>query len=84
MPICGVHLSDTFWYYYSLVRRGSEVFGVSSKTDSGIRILALLIYRTRNTFRYFYSLVRRGSELFGVSAQTDSGISILALLIYPT
>ena len=84
MPIFGVHLSDTFSYFYSLVRRGSEVFGVSAQTDSGIRILALLIYRSRNTFRYFYSLVRRGSEFFGVSAQTDSGISILALFMYPT
>ena len=46
MPICGVHLSDTFRYFYSLVRRGSEVLGVSAQTDSGIRILALLIYPT--------------------------------------
>ena len=84
MPICVVHLSDTFSYFYSLVRRGSEVLGVSAQTDSGIRILALLIYPTRNTFRYFYSLVRKGSELFGVSAQTDRGIRILALFIYPT
>ena len=104
MSICGVHLFETFRYSYSLVRkgselfgvsaqtetqsetqlRGSELFGVSAQTDSGISILALLIYPTRNTFRYFYSLVRSGSELFGVSAQTDSGIRILALLINPT
>ena len=43
MPICGVHLSDTFRYFYCLVRRGFELFGVSAQTDSGIRILALLI-----------------------------------------
>ena len=82
MPICGVHLSDTFSYFYALVRRGFEPFGVLALTDSGIMILALLIYPTRNTFRYFYSLVRRASEVLGVSAQTDSVIRILALLIY--
>ena len=78
-----------------LVRRGSELFGVSAQTDSGIRISAFLIYPTRSYFAYFWCaplfdfqvfllLVRRGSELFGVSAQTDSAIRISAFLIYPT
>ena len=95
MPICGVHLSDTFRYFYCLVRRGSELFGVSAQTDSGIRIWHCLYtppevivpicgVHLSDTFRYFYSLVRRGSELFGVSSKTDSGIRILALLLYPT
>ena len=44
VPISGVHLSDTFRYFLLLVRRGSELFGVSVQTDSGIRILAFLIY----------------------------------------
>ena len=78
-----------------LVRRGSELFGVSAQTDSGIRISALLIYPTRSYWAYFWCehlwdfqvfvlIVRRGSEFFGVSGQTDSGIRILAFLIYPT
>ena len=46
MPICGVQLSETFSYFYCLVRRGSELFGVSAQADSGISILALLIYPT--------------------------------------
>ena len=65
VPISGVHLSETFRYFYSLVRRGSELFEVSAQTDSGIRISAFLIYPTRSycayfwwalfeTFRYFY------------------------------
>ena len=95
MPNWGVHLSDTFRYFYCLVRRGSELFGVSAQTDSGIRIWHYLYtvpevivpicgVHLYDTFRYFYSLVRRGSELFGVSSKTDSGIRILALLLYPT
>ena len=48
MFIYGVHLSDTFTYFPLLVRRGSELFGVSVQTDSGIMILAFLIYPTRN------------------------------------
>ena len=46
--ISGVHLSDTFRYFLLLVRRGSELFGVSAQTDSGIRILAFLICPTRS------------------------------------
>ena len=44
MLISGVHLSDTFRYFPLLVRRGSELFGVSAQNDSGIRFLAFLIY----------------------------------------
>ena len=44
MLISGVHLSDTFRYFPLLVRRGSELFGVSAQNDSGIRFLAILIY----------------------------------------
>ena len=44
----GVHLADTFRYFPLLVRRGSDLFGVSAQTDCGIRILAFLIYPTRN------------------------------------
>ena len=69
-------------------------FGVSAQTDSGIRILSFLTYRTSSYFPYFCFvslwafqvsefLVRRGSELIGVWAQTDSGIRISAFLIYP-
>ena len=54
VPICGVHLSDTFRYFLLLVRRGSELFGVSVHTDSGIRILAFLLYRTRSYCAYFW------------------------------
>ena len=54
MPIFGVHLSETFMYFYSLVRRGSEFFGVSAQTDSGIMILALLIYPTINYCAYLW------------------------------
>ena len=54
VPIFGVHLSETFRYFYSLVRRGSELFGVSAETDSGISILALLIYPTRNYCAYLW------------------------------
>ena len=43
MSICGVDLSDTFTYFILLVKRGSELFGVSAQTDSGIRILTFLI-----------------------------------------
>ena len=80
VPNSGVHLSDTFRYILLLVRRGSELFGVSVQTDSGIRIfgipdipcqkLYVLIsdVHLSNTFRDFLLLVRRGSELFGVSA----------------
>ena len=72
--------SDTFRYFLLLVRIGSELFGVSAQTDSGIRFLAFLIYHLpevivpisgvhlSDTFRYFLLLVRRGSELFGVPA----------------
>ena len=84
-----------FQVFLLLVRRGSELFGVSAETDSGIRISAFLIYPTITYCAYFWCallwdfqvfllLVRRGSELFGVSAQTDSGIRISAFLIYPT
>ena len=99
VSICGVHLFETFRYFYSLVRKGSELFGVSA--DSGRLTVVLGFYRhclytppevivpicvvhLSDTFRYFYSLVRRGFEPFGVLALTDSGIMILALLIYPT
>ena len=95
VPNSGVHLSDTFRYFLLLVRRWSELIGVS------VHLTVLLgfwhsLYTLRevivpisgvfssDTFRYFLLLVRRGSELFGVSAQTDSGIRILAFLIYPT
>ena len=57
-----------------LVRRWSELFGVSAQRNSGIRISAFLIYPTRSYFLYFWFvslcdfpvsvlLVRRGSEL---------------------
>ena len=83
-----------FQVFLLLVRRGSELFGVSAQTDSGIRISAFLIYPTISYWGYFWCaplwdfqvfvlLVRRGSELFGVSAQTDSGIRISAFLISP-
>ena len=52
--ISGVHLSDTFRYFPLLVRRGSELFGVSAQTDSGIRILAFLVYPTRSYCAYFW------------------------------
>ena len=64
MPISSVHLSDTFRDFLLLVRRGSELFGVSAQTDSGIRILAFLIYHTRNSCAYFWC----------VSVLTFSGI----------
>ena len=51
--ISGVHLSDTFRYFLLLVRRGSDLFGVSAQNDSGIRILAFLIYPTRNYCAHF-------------------------------
>ena len=54
VPISGVHLSDTFRYFYSLVSRGSDLFGVSAQTDSGIRILAFLIYPSRSYCAYFW------------------------------
>ena len=54
MPISGVHLSDTFRYFLLLVRRGSELFGVSVQTDSGNRILAFLIYPTRSYCTYLW------------------------------
>ena len=31
VPISGVHLSDTFRYFYSLVSRGSDLLGVSAQ-----------------------------------------------------
>ena len=52
--ISGVYLSDTFRDFLLLVRRGSELFGVSAQTDCGIRILAFLIHRTRNYCAYFW------------------------------
>ena len=54
VPNSGVHLSDTFRYFLLLVRRGSELFGVSAQTDSGIRILAFLIYPTRSYSAYLW------------------------------
>ena len=54
VPISGVHLSDTFRYFLLLVRRGSELFGIPAQTDSGIRILAFLIYPTRSYCAYFW------------------------------
>ena len=88
-PVCHCQV------FLLLVRRGSELIGVSAQIDSGIRILAFLIYPTISYCAYFWCtclwhfqvlllLVRRGSELIGVSAQIDSGIRILAFLIYPT
>ena len=38
MAISGVHLTDTL-RYSTVVRRGSELFGVSAQTDSAIRYL---------------------------------------------
>ena len=66
-----------FQVFLLLVRRGSERFGVSAQTDSGIRISAFLIYPTRSYCAYFWCallwdfqvfllLVRRWSELYGV------------------
>ena len=92
MPICGVLLSDTFRYFQLLVRRGSELFGVSAQNDSVVRIWhssytligvivpisGVFLY---DTFRYFLLLVRRGSELFEVSTQIVSGFRILAFFI---
>ena len=46
--ISGVHLSDTFRYFLLFDMRWSELFGVSTQNDSGIRILAFLICPTRN------------------------------------
>ena len=54
VPISSVNLSDTFRYFLLLVRRGSEVFGIPAQTDSGIRILAFLIYHTSNYCAYFW------------------------------
>ena len=51
--ISGVHLSDTFRYFLLLVRRGSDLFGVSAQTDSGIRFLAFLIYPAKSFCAYF-------------------------------
>ena len=42
-----------FHVFVLLVRRGSELFGVSAQTDSGIRISAFLIYPTRSYCGYF-------------------------------
>ena len=53
VPISSVHLSDTFRYFLLLVRRGSDLFGVSAQTDSGIMILEFLICPTRNYCAYF-------------------------------
>ena len=94
VPISGVYISETFQVFLLLVRRWSELFGVSAQADSGFRILASLIYPTRSNcaylwcsplwdFQVFQLLVRRESELFGVSAQTDSGIRISAFFICP-
>ena len=41
--ISGVHLTDTFRCFLLLFRRGSELYGVSTQIDSGIRILAFFI-----------------------------------------
>ena len=61
-----------FQVFLLLVRRGSELFGVSAQTDSGIRISAFLIYPTleviepisgvhlSETFRYLYSYLGDG------------------------
>ena len=54
VPICGEHLSDTFSYFYALVRRGFEPFGVLALTDSGIRIVALFIYPKRSYCAYLW------------------------------
>ena len=65
MPISGVHLSDTFRYFYSWSGRGLNS-GVSAQTDSGIRIWLSLYtlpevivpfsgVHLSDTFRYFYS-----------------------------
>ena len=53
MPISGVHLFETVQVFLLLVKRGSELFGVSAQTDSGIRISAFLIYPTRSYCSYF-------------------------------
>ena len=89
--------SDTFRYFLLLVRRGSELFGVSAQTDSGIRIFGIpYIPCTRSYCAYFwcasflrlsgifYTSIMRWSELLGVSTQNDSGIRILAFLICRT
>ena len=66
--------------------RGSEHFGVSAQTDSGIRIwhslyslpeviLPISGVHLSDTFRYFYSWSGRGLNS-GVSGQTYSGIRI--------
>ena len=71
----------------TLSQEGSELFGVSSQTDSGIRIwhslytLPEVIVPTSGVhlsdqFWIFLLFARRGSEMFGVSSQTDSGIRI--------
>ena len=54
VPISSVYLSETFRYFLLLVRRGSELFGIPAQTDSGIRILAFLIYCTRSYCTYFW------------------------------
>ena len=85
MPISGVHLSDTFRYFYSWSGGGLKS-GVSAQTDSGIRIWHSLYTLPEvnvpisgvhlcDTFRYFYSWSGGGLNS-GVSAQTDSGIRI--------
>ena len=73
MLISGVHLSDTFRYFLLLVRRGSELFGVSAQTDSGIRIfgnpyipcLEVIVpisgVHQSDTFRYFLLLVQESA-----------------------
>ena len=53
VAIAGVHLSQTFMYFQLLIRRGSELFGVSAQTDRGIRVSAVLIYPTSSYCAYF-------------------------------
>ena len=53
VAISGVHLSLRLSGILLLVRRGSELFGVSAQTDSGIRISAFLIYSTICYCGYF-------------------------------
>ena len=86
MSISGVHLSDTFRYFYPWSVRGSELFGIPAQTISGIRIWHFLYtlpevivpissVHLSDTFGYFYSWSGGGLNS-GVSAQTDSGIRI--------
>ena len=94
---CGYFWCAPVWdfqVFLLLVKRGSELFGVSAQTDSGIRFSASLLYPTISYCGYFWCapvwdfqvfvlLVRRGSELFVVSAQADSGIRISSIPLNP-